>query len=131
MATLSASSSAPQDSLCFSMFFWVCSLNLALRAFQKDAQLDVDGECGPQTLTALHKALSVLEEQKPTGRTVLISGGNCYIRTAPNKDGKIIGVAHKGDKIPYGGTVSDGGWPMVEHNGQNAWVSGKYARLID
>ena len=52
------------------------------------------------------------------GRTVLISGGNCYIRTAPNTTGKIIGVALNGDKLPYGGEISDGGWPMVEHNGQ-------------
>ena len=46
-------------------------------------------------------------------------------------DGKIVSVAHKGDTLPYGGTVSDSGWPMVEHNGQNAWVSGKYAKLTD
>ncbi len=31
---------------------------------------------------------------------VTIVGGNCYIRTAPNTDGKIVGVAHKGDKLP-------------------------------
>ena len=105
--------------------------DLALRAFQKVAKVEVDGECGPETLSALEKAISALEDAKPTGRTVLISGGSCYIRTAPNTDGKIIGVVHNGDRLPYGGTISDGGWPMVEHNGQNAWVSGKYGRLID
>ena len=105
--------------------------DLALRAFQKDAKVDVDGECGPETLAALEKAVSALEDAKPTGRFVLISGGNCYIRTAPNTDGKIIGVAHNGDRLPYGSTTSDGGWPMVEHNGQNAWVSGKYGKLIE
>lgn len=35
------------------------------------------------------------------------------------------------EKLLYGGTVSDGGWPMVEHDGKNAWVSGKYAKLTD
>ena len=104
---------------------------LALEEFQKDARVEVDGECGPQTLAALREALSALEDAKLTGRTVLISGGNCYIRTAPNTTGKIVGVAHNGDKLPYGGETSDGGWPMVEHNGQNAWVSGKYGKLID
>ena len=104
---------------------------LALEEFQKDARVEVDGECGPQTLAALREALSALEEQKPTGKTVLISGGNCYIRTAPNTTGKIVGVAHNGDKLPYGGEISDGGWPMIEHEGRNAWVSGKYGRLID
>ena len=104
---------------------------LALKAFQQKASIAVDGECGPQTLAALREALSVLEDQTPTGRTVLISGGNCYIRTAPNTTGKIVGVAHNGDKLPYGGEISVGGWPMIEHEGRNAWVSGKYGKLID
>ena len=109
--------------------------DLALRAFQTDTRLDVDGECGPATLVALEKAVEALESTGCSGDScpinVTIVGGNCYIRTAPNTDGKIIGVAHKGDKLPYGGTVSDGGWPMVEYNGQNAWASGKYAKLTD
>ena len=104
---------------------------LALEAFQKKAGIDVDGECGPQTLAALRAALSALEDEKPIGRTVQIGGGNCYIRTAPNTTGKILGVAHNGDKLPYGGETSDGGWLMIEHDGQNAWVSGKYGKLID
>ncbi|MBQ8964331.1 MAG: SH3 domain-containing protein [Clostridia bacterium] len=84
---------------------------------------------------ALEKAVEALDGVGCSGDScpinVTIVGGNCYIRTAPNTDGKIVGVAHKGDKLPYGGTVSDSGWPMVEHNGQNAWVSGKYAKLTD
>ena len=64
-------------------------------------------------------------------KTIQIGGGNCYIRTAPNTTGKILGVAHNGDKLPYGGETSDGGWLMIEHDGQNAWVSGKYGKLID
>ena len=91
----------------------------------------MDGECGSQTLAALRAALSALEDEKPIGRTVQIGGGNCYIRTAPNTTGKILGVAHNGDKLPYGGETSDGGWLMIEHDGQNAWVSGKYGKLID
>ena len=109
--------------------------DLALRDFQKDVRLEEDGECGPATLVALEKAVEALESTGCSGDScpinVTIVGGNCYIRTAPNTDGKIIGVAHKGDKLPYGGTVSDGGWPMVEYNGQNAWASGKYAKLTD
>ena len=105
--------------------------DLALRAFQKDVQVEADGECGPVTLAALQKAITALEDEKPAGKTVLISGGNCYIRTSPNTSGKILGVAHNGDRLPYGGETSDGGWPMIEYNGQKAWVSGKYSKLID
>ena len=103
--------------------------DLALRAFQKDAKIAVDGECGPKTLAVLEKALSALEDVTPSGRTVLISGGNCYIRTAPNTTGKILGVAHNGDKLPYGGEVSPDGWLLVQHENQNAWVSGKYGKV--
>jgi len=105
--------------------------DLALRAFQKDSGLETNGKAEKETLQALEKAVAALEDVKPTGRTVLISGGSCYIRTAPNTDGKIVGVAHKGDRLPYGGETSDNGWPMIEHEGQNAWVSGKYGRLIE
>ena len=103
--------------------------DLAVRAFQKDARLDVDGECGPTTLVALEKAVDALVDVKPTGQTVRICGGNCYIRTVPNTDGKILGVAHQDDTLPFAGYVSDTGWLLVQHNIQNAWVSGKYGKL--
>ena len=107
--------------------------DLALRAFQQDAKLDVDGECGPSTLVALEKAVDALSGAGCDGDScpinVTIVGGNCYIRTAPNTDGKILGVAHRGDTLPYGGQVSDGGWLLVQYKGQNAWVSGKYGRI--
>ncbi len=106
---------------------------LALKAFQADAKLDVDGECGPVTLVALEKAVEALDGAGCSGDScpinVTIVGGNCYIRTAPNTDGKILGVAHRGDTLPYGGQVSDGGWLLVQHKNQNAWVSGKYGRV--
>ncbi len=104
---------------------------LAVKAFQTDVHLAVDGKCGPQTLAALQKAVDHCEDEEPTGKTVLISGGNCYIRTAPNTDGKILGVAHKGDKLPYGGETSEAGWLLVQHKNQNAWVSGKYGMVVD
>ena len=103
--------------------------DLALRAFQQDVKLSVDGECGLKTLAALQKAVEALEDPKPSGRTVQISGGNCYVRTAPNTTGKILGVAHNGDRLPYGGEVSGNGWPLVQYGNQNGWVSGKYSKL--
>ena len=66
---------------------------------------------------------------KPVGGYVRISGGNCYIRTEPNTAGTILGVAHKGDVLPFGGEVSPAGWLLVQHKNQNAWVSGKYGRV--
>ena len=103
--------------------------DLALRAFQKDAKVDVDGKCGPATLVALEKAVAALEDVKPTGQNVRITGGNCYIRTAPNTDGKVLGVAHMGDELPFGGKVFDAGWLLVQYKDQDTWVSGKYGKI--
>ena len=107
--------------------------DLALRAFQKDAKQDVDGECGPMTILALEKAVDALSSAGCTGDScpinVRIEGGNCYIRTTPNTDGKKLGVARKGDVLPFGGQVSDAGWLLVQYNNQNAWVSGKYGKV--
>ena len=66
---------------------------------------------------------------KPTGKNVKISGGNCYIRTGPNTAAKDVGVAHKGDVLPYAGETADNGWLKVLYKGKNAWVSGKYGKI--
>lgn len=105
---------------------------MALETFQTAAGVASDGECGPITWTALNAAIEALDGPDCDDACpiyVTIEGGNCYIRTAPNTDGEILGVAHNGDMLPYGGQVSAGGWLLVEHNGQNGWVSGKYGRL--
>ena len=73
---------------------------LALIAFQKDAVIQADGECGPITIAALGKALEALEGAKPAGQRVRIEGGDCYIRTAPNTDGRKLGVARRGEELP-------------------------------
>ena len=101
---------------------------LAVKAFQTAAGVDADGEAGPVTLKALKAAIEAITP-KVTGKKVVIEGGNCYIRTAPNTDGKILGVAKRGTELPFGGEVSDNGWPLVEYQGQNAWVSGKYGKV--
>ena len=60
-----------------------------------------------------------------------ISGGNCFIRTGPNTAAKDVGVAHKGDVLPYAGEIADNGWLMIVYKNKNAWVSGKYSKLIN
>ena len=87
--------------------------DLALRAFQRSVKLQDNGECDSVTLAALQKAVAVLEGTGCSGDScpinVRIVGGNCYIRTVPNTDGKILGVVHNGDTLPYEGEVSAGG----------------------
>lgn len=101
---------------------------LAVKRFQRDHKLSVDGQYGSKSHAAM---LEALEEDEPEAeqRYVAIDGGNCYVRTAPNTDGKILGVAHKGDVLPYGGEKADNGWLLVAFENQNGWVSGKYGKL--
>ena len=65
-----------------------------------------------------------------SGKTVKISGGNCYVRTSSNTTGSIIGVAYNGDTFSYAGITATNGWLLINFNGSMGWVSGKYGILI-
>ncbi len=93
----------------------------AVKEFQRDAGLEVDGEVGPKTQAAMQARLSI--------KTVVISGGQCFVRTAPTTNGGTVGVAKEGTKWVYTGQSSNG-WYKIEFNGKTGWVSGKYAKPI-
>jgi hypothetical protein len=103
---------------------------MALKKFQSEHGLEADGEYGPLSKAAMDKAIADLEKPHSEPRKVKISGGNCYVRTAPNTDGKALGVAHDGDSLDYGGLTSENGWNLVDYKGENGWVSGKYSKLV-
>ena len=109
------------------------SLEIAVMTFQTDYGLTADGDYGKNTHAALEAAL--VEHDKPVERPreVRIEGGDCWIRTVPDKSSKEtrIAVAHRGDRLPYGGQTTEDGWHLVEYKNKNAWVSGKYAKLIE
>lgn len=107
------------------------STQQAVERFQTAHGCAVDGEVGPETLAALEKAMEAAEAPVTEARYVKIVNGNCYVRTAPNTDGKKLGVAHRGDILDYQGVQSEDGWNLVVYNGQNGWVSGKYSELCD
>lgn len=100
----------------------------AVRAFQHDAGLDVDGIVGKNTLKAL---LDKIQDDgdpdaEPTYTKLLITGGSVYVRVAPSTDSGIMGVVHKGDKLDATG-VREGRWWQIRYRDELAWVSGKYA----
>ena len=103
----------------------------AVEQFQHAHGCMVDGEVGPETLAALEKAMEAAEAPVADARYVQIVNGNCYVRTAPNTDGKKLGVVHRGDILDYQGVQSADGWHLVVYNGQNGWVSGKYSELAE
>lgn len=101
----------------------------ALRRFQKDKRLPVTGTLDADTLKALEAALVRLEKPVPNPGNVVIHGGKCYVRDAPNAGGRKLGVAHDGETFPYAGETSAEGWHEIEYKGKTGWVSGKYSRL--
>ena len=104
---------------------------MAVRKFQKEHDCDVDGEVGPETLAALNAVFNAQGDEGeniPDATKVRIVGGKCYIRSAPNTSGKILGVAQEGSVWPYQGVMQNG-WPLITYENQNAWVSGKYGRV--
>jgi hypothetical protein len=71
------------------------------------------------------------EPEKPaTGRkVVVIQGGSCWVRTAPNTKAIKLGAVTAGTQLPYGGQ-SINGWHLVDYKNRNGWVSGKYSKVV-
>ena len=100
---------------------------MAVRRFQTQQGLAVDGQAGPQTMAALDK---VLEAQKePDNPSYVEFDGNCYIREQPDIDSEIRGVALDGSKLIYAGK-RDGKWLGVIYKDRLGWVSSKYGKLV-
>lgn len=106
----------------------------AVKKFQQDNGLAVTGKYDAATRDALTAALDAREpgvEPEKARYVQIEKGKQCYVRTAPNTSGKILGVAHSEDKLVYQGQTSESGWHLVSFDNQNGWVSGKYGKLVD
>lgn len=104
---------------------------LAVMRFQRDNGLDDDGDYGPITHKKLMEVIDREEDKAENAakRVVRIVGGNCWARTAPNTDGEKLGVAKNGWTYDYQGQTSENGWHLIEYDGANGWVSGKYGKV--
>lgn len=94
----------------------------AVIAFQKAVGLKASGVFDTESYKAMLNALS---------RYVEITGEAVNVRKGPGTQYGILGVVHRGVKLTYGGVTYENGWYLVEYNGRNAAVSGKYGRLIE
>lgn len=110
----------------------------AVEAFQLDHGIKVNGKLDAATLAALEAAITALDTPAEAPRYVVIEGGKCYVRTAPNTSGDKLGVAHEGDKLLFGGQIDEETlWLLVQYTPKganapvNGWVSGKYGRLVE
>lgn len=102
---------------------------LAVRAFQTQQGLTVDGVVGEKTVKALKAAVAAAIVTVNNPSYVEIVGGSCYVREAPAVGETIMGVALEGTKYLYNGQTSDNGWHCISYKDRTGWVSGKYGRL--
>ncbi len=100
----------------------------ALKAFQADNGLTVDGIAGPNTFNMLNERLPESGEAEETEKpeTVTIAPGTWNVRMLPRYDGAVLGYAHGGDVLERGesGWTQDG-WLNVIFAGESAWIGGK------
>ena len=68
-----------------------------------------------------------------SGKSVKIVGGNCHIRSKPDKTSKSLGSIREGKKATYLGKSSTDSrgvkWYKIQYNGVTGWVSSKYSKV--
>ena len=102
---------------------------MAVKQFQQDQGLTVNGAFDEKCVAALDAALVAISLPVEDPQSVVIEGGDCYIRSEAGTNGKILGVAKRGSVYYYAGETSQTGWIRIRHGSGTGWVSGKYGRL--
>lgn len=115
----------------------------AVREFQGDVPgLTADGEYGPLTHAALMRAVTEAEGEQPEDApetpdapeadepVVEITGGTVNVRKGPETGYGVITIARDGERYPHIATARNG-WLCIKIGDGTAWVSNKYARLIE
>ena len=99
----------------------------AVKAFQKDNGLLVDGEYGPDSHNKMMSLIKEEPEEPDEPDTeiknpVKITKGSWNVRTGPFTSYSSVMVAHGGDIFEK--VITDG-WTPILHDGEVRWVSNK------
>lgn len=72
----------------------------------------------------------IVEPEPPTDKRVLVIGKSVNVRATDSKKGKVIGVAHRGDELPYIDTAPTG-WYHVRFKDKEGYITNleKYTKL--
>lgn len=100
----------------------------AVKAFQAAAGLPVTGVYDESTRAALTGTQPVQHHD------VVVTGSSVNVRSGPGTSGtRVLAVVHKGDRLPWQGEdrIVDGtAWHLVEFESVNAWISGKFSKVV-
>jgi len=112
----------------------------AVKAFQHDEGLIMDGKYGPKTHEALTLRVMASETREPesdlvtppvapplpSGKRVVVTGNSVNLRVGPGTEYDKAGVVYKGDALEYANANE---WLPVKRGGALLWISGAYAKL--
>lgn len=107
---------------------------MAVREFQKANGLAVTGRYTKTDHKALVTALTGQNIEAPADKAKYVevgAGYKCYVREEPNTDGKILGVVYAYQNFEFRGITSEAGWYAVKYEEYDAWISGKYTKLVE
>jgi hypothetical protein len=98
----------------------------AVKSFQKDNNLTVDGIVGKQTYAALDKI-----EDKPsnTKSRVVVVGDKVNVRAAGNKSADLLFTAKKGEEYEHVSTKNN--WHEIKTEKGKGWISGNYSKVVE
>lgn len=100
----------------------------AVKAFQTDYDLEVDGIVGPKTVAKLNELLPETGEEQPIvapEKVIKITDGKSWnVRTQPNGSAAKMGYAYIGEEYAASGQTAEG-WIGIIYNDEPAWVSEK------
>lgn len=96
----------------------------AVKAFQKDNNLTIDGIVGKQTYAALEDKFKDNRNFK-----VVVTGETVNVRDTNNVSGKIIKVAKLNEV--YKLITTKDNWHQIETDKGIGWISGKYSKIVE
>ena len=99
----------------------------AVKKFQSNNGLKVDGVVGELTLDAINKSIAKLESStiqiQVTGNTVNVRDTNSIL-------GKILFRAKRNEKYQWVSTSAQNGWYQIETAKGKAWISNRYSKIV-
>lgn len=99
----------------------------AVKKFQKNNGLEVDGIVGELTLVAINKLMMGLDS---SAIQVQVTGNTVNVRDTNSTLGKVLFRAKRNEKYQWVSTSAQNGWHQIVTSKGKAWISCKYSKVV-
>lgn len=105
----------------------------AVKEFQKDHELDVDGQYGQLSHAEMMRTLAELDEEEDneaesSGKMVTVTGNTVNVREGAGAQYAIITVVRKGQTFAHVSTAENG-WHAIRIEDKVGWITPKYSAI--